>query len=490
MTENRPDAQIKRQLAEADGLCRSGRYDAAKGIYMRLTALMPSAAEPYLGCGRIAMSSGDYDEAAYWFRRACAVRPDLPAALEGTGSALLALGQPEEALKIFEHMENLDPKSDAAFHGAGQALSQLGRLTEARQAFERAVLLAPDFAGHHYELAGIGRFGESDPRLAGLKFLAKKIASLPEEEQVELHFALAKADDDRGRWDEAFSHFQAGNALKRRRIAYDEAMFLGILRDLAAAFPREVVDARRGAGDPSEVPVFVVGMPRSGTSLIEQIIASHPDAAGIGESMYLHRLLGQNLAGADFPAHFSAVPNEALRRLGSLYVSRLKAMAPGAKRVVDKLPANFMLCGLIHLALPKARIVHAMRDPLDTCFSCYANLFSQHIDYSYDLGELGRYYRAYAALMAHWRRVLPAGVMLDVSYENLVENFEAEARRLVAFCGLGWDARCLDFYKTKRVVHTLSAAQVRRPIYRTAVGRAAPYRPWLGPLIAALAGAV
>jgi hypothetical protein len=174
--------------------------------------------------------------------------------------------------------------------------------------------------------------------------------------------------------------------------------------------------------------------------------------------------------------------------MGSLYVSRLKADAPKATRIVDKLTANFMLCGLIHLILPNAKIIHVRRDPLDTCFSCFTNLFAQNIDYSYDLGELGRYYRAYQELMAHWHRVLPDGAILDVSYEALVGDFEHEARRIVAHTGLEWDASCLAFHRAKRVVHTLSAAQVRQPLYTRAVGRAAPYAAFLEPLRKALAG--
>ena len=408
--------------------------------------------------------------------------------LEGTGLALLALGRPAEALAAFEKLKSVEPRSHTAFHGVGEALKQLGRLEEARCALERAVALAPDVAGHQYVLAQIARFVDDDPRLAGLERLASKAGSLSEPDRCELYFALAKAYDDLGRHAEAFEHWQKANAIKRRHVAYDEAMFLGILRDIADAFTPAVVASRRGVGDPSDVPVFVVGMPRSGTTLVEQIIASHRQAFGDGERMYLHLLLGEGLAGTQFPADFSEVSNEALRRMGSHYVARLKSDAPEAARIVDKLTANFMLCGLIHLILPNAKIIHVRRDPLDTCFSCFANLFSQSIDYSYDLGELGRYYRAYEAVMAHWHRVLPEGTILDVAYEVLVSDFANEARRIVAHTGLAWDEACLSFHRNKRVVHTLSAAQVRQPLYRSAVGRAAPYAFWLEPLRRALAG--
>ncbi len=480
------NAMVNRQLSEALHLYEMGRVDEAKAIYDRLTSLAPQRVEPYLNMGEIFFAEGQHEEALSWFERACTTRPGLPQALAGAGQTLLALGRPAEAMSVFERLLRLNSRSDMALHGMGEALSQLGRMAEARAAFERAVALAPDVVGHHCALAYVGRFVENDPRLTGLENLAAKMVFLPPPAQCELHFALARACDDLGRHKQAFAHWQAGNALKRSHVDYDEGINLGILEDLAAAFPAEVMTARRGAGDPSDIPVFVVGMPRSGTTLVEQIVASHPQAHGAGELKDLHHLLSQNVLGENFPTHFADMPNEALQRLGSLYVSRLKAMAPRADRVIDKLPSNFMLCGLIHLALPAARIIHVRRDPVDTCFSCYANLFSQGIYYSYDLGELGRYYRAYEALMDHWRDVLPQGAMLEVQYEDLVANFETEARRIIAYCGLDWDARCLSFHKTERVVHTLSAAQVRLPLYQSSIGRAAPYRQWLAPLIDAL----
>jgi hypothetical protein len=172
-----------------------------------------------------------------------------------------------------------------------------------------------------------------------------------------------------------------------------------------------------------------------------------------------------------------------LGRIGAAYAARLRRRAPAAERITDKMPGNFLHLGLLHLALPNARIIHARRNPLDTCLSCFARLFGDEQQFSYDLGELGRYYRGYAALMGHWRAALPPGAMLEVDYEKVVDDVEQQARRIVAYCGLEWDDACLRFYETKRQVHTSSASQVRQPIYRSAVGRWRPYRPWLGPLM-------
>ncbi|MGH7030610.1 MAG: sulfotransferase family protein [Stellaceae bacterium] len=247
-----------------------------------------------------------------------------------------------------------------------------------------------------------------------------------------------------------------------------------------------MIRERAKQGDASPLPVFIVGMPRSGTTLVEQMLASHPEVHGAGELGEIERAVAA-LGGPDgVPADIGGAE---LRRLGASYLAKVTALAPGATRITDKMPANFRYAGLIHLALPNARIIHLSRDPVDTCLSCFSILFGGDQPFTYDLGELGRYYRAYQRLMAHWRAVLPAGVMLEVRYEALVGDFEQEARRIVAHCGLRWNAACLDFHNTRRPVHTASSVQVRRPLYRSSVGRWRPAEEVLRPLLDALAEA-
>ncbi len=438
--------------------------------------------------GKRYFDAGQYEAALYWFERILAQRPDQPDAMLAAAITLNAMGRAADALTMCAKLQYIDSRKPEYHHVAGEALQQLGRIAEARSAFERAIALAPATVHYHYGLSKLVRFGSGDPHLAALVELEKGIDRLTDFEKCELHFALGKAFDDIGRVDDAFRHFAAGNAVRRRQVQYDEAMSRGLLRAMADAFTPDAIAAFEGAGNPSDLPVFVIGMPRSGTTLVEQILASHPQAFGAGEPMYLHQLLAQGHLGADFPDSMPRLKPDDFRRFAGFYVTRLKALAPEAMRIIDKLPTNFVITGLIHLALPRARIIHVKRDPLDTCLSCFSNLFSQQIDYSYDLGELGRYYRGYAALMAHWHRVLPPGTILDVTYEKLIANFESEARRIVAHIGLEWDPACLAFHRTKRVVHTLSAAQVREPIYTRAVGRAAPYAGYLEPLRKALGG--
>jgi hypothetical protein len=233
--------------------------------------------------------------------------------------------------------------------------------------------------------------------------------------------------------------------------------------------------------------VLIVGMPRSGTTLIEQILASHPQVFAAGELNDLREVIAAHCDLAAVPAPYPEcvreLSAEVLRRIGTAYTDRLHRRAPEAARVTDKMPGNFFHLGLVHLAVPNARIILAGRDPVDTCLSCFARTFGDEQQFSYDLAELGRYYGAYESLMAHWRAVLPPGAMLEVQYEEVVEDLEGQARRIVAHCGLEWDDACLRFHETERPVRTASASQVRQPIYRSAVGRWRPYRQWLRPLL-------
>jgi hypothetical protein len=258
------------------------------------------------------------------------------------------------------------------------------------------------------------------------------------------------------------------------------------MRSLTAAFDADLLRRHAGEGDPSAKPVFIVGMPRSGTSLAEQILASHPEVFGAGELNDFEQeaaKLAQS-AGDGSPAAF--VEAGRMRTLGSAYLARLVAHAPKADKLVDKMPSNFRFLGLIRLALPNARVIHMRRDPIDTCLSCFSKRFFGQLPWSYDLAELGRYYRAYEASMAHWRTALPERFMIEVRYEDLVADLEGQTRRMLAHIGLDWDPRCLDFHTTERTVCTASAAQVRQPIYRTSIERWRAYEGRLGPLLAEL----
>jgi Sulfotransferase family len=275
-------------------------------------------------------------------------------------------------------------------------------------------------------------------------------------------------------------------------VTYDEAAAFALFDRIEATFTPALIRAKSGGGDQTKTPIFVIGMPRSGTTLVEQILASHPAVHGAGELKTLNDVVHsvRDAAGnaLPYPESVPALDGAALRQIGRHYLAEVMKLAPAGKRVTDKMPSNYYLVGLIHLALPNAKIVHCMRDPIDTCVSCFSKLFTGEQVHTYDLVELGRYYRRYERLMAHWRRVLPKGRILDMCYEDVVADLEAQARRLIDHCELPWDDRCLDFHKTDRPVRTASATQVRRPIYNSAIGRWRVYQEELKPLLAALSG--
>lgn len=420
------------------------------------------------------------------FERLMALDPSRADAHYNRGVVLNDMNRPTEALASYDQALTLNPGLAEAHNGRGVLLMALGRLDEASVAFDRAIALSPSNARFYFNLTQSKRITRGDPRLAAMERLTQDAASLRADERIDLDFALAKAFADIGDTRRAFRHLAQGNARKRRLVAYDEAATLRAFEQMGAAFSAEVMHADTDAGEPSRMPVFIVGMPRSGTTLCEQILASHPQVFGAGESdAFTHAING--LAGvAKSPEALSRISADRRRQLGIGYVRRLAEMAPDAMRITNKAPGNFGFVGLIRLALPNARIIHMRRDPVATCLSCFETLFAEALPYAFDLGELGRYYRGYEVLMNHWRKVMPAGSMLEVDYEDLVTDFEAQARRIVAYCGLEWDRRCLDFQRTERLVRTASARQVRQPIYATSIARWKAYKPHLGPLLAAL----
>jgi hypothetical protein len=366
---------------------------------------------------------------------------------------------------------------------------ELGRLTEAREAAERAVALAPREPLHFRQLGEVRKYVAGDSCLTALEALSNDEAALGIRKQIDLHFALAKAYADIGRTEDEFRRLLSGNRLKRSRINYNETTALDEIDRVQRVFSSEFMRSTRGTGEPSAKPIFILGMPRSGTTLVEQILASHPQVFGAGELNLFERTVGDVRSAIQAPAYPEIalhMTEEHFRKIGGHYLAGVQRMAPAASHITDKMPANFLFAGLIHLALPNATIIHTVRDPVDTCISCFSKLFTEGNFQTYDLAELGRCYRRYQALMAHWHRVLPPGRMLDVHYEDTVADVEAVARRIVAHCRLSWDQRCLDFHRTERAVRTSSATQVRRPIYASSIGRRHAYEPLPEPLLAEL----
>ena len=458
------------------------RYDAERH-YRKAIKLRPDFFEAYNNLGNALAASERPADAIPHYRKALEINSGYAEAYNNLGNVFGALDRYEDAISCFRSALAINPKLTETYGCLGNALITLGRVDEGRQALESAIALDPRQPEYYRGLGECRRFTPGDPHLTAIEALAQDLDSLTEDQRVVLHYVLAKAYGDVGRHDAAIPHLHEANRLRRGQIDYDEAEILSLHRRVSSVFTSELIESKAGSGDPSAVPVFVVGMPRSGTTLIEQMLASHPDVFGAGEILALPQAV-ESVVGTNAPLFPEAIPSlsaEQLRDIGAHYVRNVTARAPTAARITDKALGNFVYLGLVRLALPNARIIHIARDAADVCFSCFSKLFASELLYTYDLGELGRYYRSYETLMDHWRRVLPQAAMLEVRYEDLVADFELQARRIVAYCGLDWDDRCLAFYKTKRAVRTASAAQVRQPVYRTSVGRWRPYETMLQP---------
>jgi tetratricopeptide (TPR) repeat protein len=466
--------------------------DNAEQCWRKAVALAPGFAEAHYELAVLLQENKRVAEAIPAYRLALQMAPRDAQVLNNLGSALATLGQLDEALQRFDEALAVKPDYAKALHNRGRTLANLGRLEEAQQSLYAAIDHAParEKARFYRSLAFLKKFSRDDAALPAMEALGRNMETLSAAEQMELNFALGKAYGDIGERERSFAHFLAGNKHKRAQTVYDEAASVAQLLRIEVAYTPARMAAGEGAGHPSELPVFILGMPRSGSSLVEQVLASHPRVHGAGECeefKFLAAAMRLPGGGPLLPDGIAGLPAAGLRQLGQDYQERMLARAPHAGRVTDKTLSNFQHVGLIHLALPKARIIHTRRDPVDTCLSCFSHIFNGDHAYSYDLSELGRYWRAYDRLMAHWRSVLPPGVMLEVRYEDMVEDLEGQSRRLLAHCGLDWSDACLEFHKTQRPVYTASVTQVREPLYRTSVQKWRAYEHLLQPLLEALA---
>ena len=414
-----------------------------------------------------------YYDAAALCRDALAQGHDSAELKRAYGLALQSAGRELEALAAFD---DAAADSAAALSDKGVLLTQLGRVAEACEAFDQAIDREPSLADAWYNRANARIHAPGDPDIAAMQEMLGAGGSV--RDRMLLHFALGKALMEAGHAHTAFAHWHDANRMRRAMIHYDAEAALHRMESMAARpVDLAATDSATGARL-SELPVFVVGMPRSGSSLLEQILASHPEVHGAGELLRLRSLFEEGMAGAGAPGAEVSIAEAVLGKLQSL--------SSRALRVIDKDLANFQNLGFIHQVFPRARIIHCRRDPLDTCFSAYTKLFFGDWGFTYELGELGRHYRGYHALMNHWRAALPGKVFLEIDYETLVAQPERETRRVLEFLGLPWNDACLRFFETARRVGTASFAQVRQPIYRTSIGRARSFRSHLQPLIEAL----
>ncbi|MGD0958308.1 MAG: tetratricopeptide repeat protein [Methylomonas sp.] len=460
--------------------------ELALDCYDRVLTLQPCSAAALSSRGTALLELKRYDQALASYDRALDLRPDDAETFYNRGQVLVDLNRSKEALISYEQALRIKPDYAKALYNRGLILMELDYLTEAEASFRRALEIKPEYMQVRYNLAVVNQ-EEDKENLAALTAINEAALhgslSLTNSDAELLNFALGRCYNDASDYETAFPYFLAGCKLKRATFDYDPEQMTRDFTSLMQIFDADLMDRLRGGGDRSALPIFVLGMPRSGTTLTEQIISSHPDVHGGGELPDLISITKLDQAHAAYKDDLLVHGHTQLAALGSEYVAGLQSLAPNARRITDKMPTNFIAIGLIHLLLPNAKIIHVNRNPVDTCLSCFTTWFRDGNKYTYDLAELGRYYVDYTRLMAHWRAILPNAAFLDVKYEELVADQEKQSRRIIEYCGLEWNDACLEFHKNKRPIRTASIVQVRQPIYQSSVERWRCYEKFLGPLL-------
>ncbi|HTS51637.1 MAG TPA: sulfotransferase [Burkholderiales bacterium] len=483
--------EIFRQLVDRDGrdaiarnglgnsLAQLGQYSEAEAEFKRLIGIKPDLPEAHFNLAGVYNATGRYHDAEPALRRALKLRPSYIDARVRLGSVQLMLGRVSEAQDNFEKALRVSPRHLNALTGMGQLRALMGQFAEAETLFKQVLELDERASYAWASLVSLRRMTAADSAWVK-KAEALAAAGLSGVDEAALRFAIGKYYDDIQDFPRAFRSYERANQLhKMRAVPFDRDGLVHFVNDLVRVYtPEALASARRGGSD-STRPVLVVGMPRSGTSLVEQIIASHPAVAGAGELGFWTAVVHK---------HETAVRQQLLdeslrKKIAADYLRELAVHSGSAQRVVDKAPANIDYLGLIHSVFPNARLIYLRRDPIDTCLSCYFQQLGPALNFTMDLEDLAHYYREHQRLMAHWRRVLPADALLEVPYEELVSEQEPWTRRILEFLNLPWDPRTLDFHQNTRAVATASAWQVRQKIYKTSVQRWRNYKKFIGPLL-------
>ncbi|MBI4005414.1 MAG: tetratricopeptide repeat protein [Gammaproteobacteria bacterium] len=462
-----------------------GKFEEAKFIFEKTLQFNPDHAETHNHLGIVLYKLFLLDEARMFFERAIELNPKYAEAYCHLGEVLMLQQQLEAAQFCMEKALKLKPDLSIAYYGMGNIYLHNGYIKKAQEAYEKALKLDPNLTDAKKGLIRTRKYTKSDQEEIISITSQLNNPQLENESAAVLHLALGKILDDCGDYEKAFYHYDKANTLKRKTVNFDSETHRQFVNQLILVFNKDLYENRIIAGDTSRQPVFIVGMPRSGTSLVEQIIASHPSAFGAGELDYfskiavsLPELLKTN---ADYPACITHLDQLTAQSIITDYLELLLSYSSRAQRITDKMPSNFLHLGLIAILFPSASIIHCRRNELDTCLSIYFQFFAGHHPYTYNLDEIGAYYYQYKKLMGHWRDVLSIK-MYEIDYEMLISNQEEESRKLIEYIGMPWEKRCLSFHKTKRPVMTASNWQVRQPIYTSSVERWRNYEPYLDSL--------
>jgi len=458
---------------------RTGRFDEAKREYKRAIAVDPYHLEALLQFGQLLVQQIDYLGAAGCAERVLSIDPDSVQGHLLSSLALVGLNQPQKAADHAVRAVQLDPLDAQALRLSGEILQSIGRIEEAKERLVRSIEIEPQQGFAYYALVRGYRVTERD------KLLIDKMKSVVAEPNLspthrgEIEFALGKAYADLGEFGVSMEHYDSGNRIFHNQRTgggvFDSQRFEQGVDFVIENVTAKTIETSRGVGSDSELPIFVVGMIRSGTTLAEQILSCHPEVGAAGEQTFW---LANAMSALDPPGN--VVNGSRIRRLEQDYLTLLKQIGPDKSRVVDKMPGNFSNLGLIHIAFPNARIVHIRRNPIDTCLSIWMTPNRAMLDWASEKKDIVFAYRQYLRVMDHWRAILPADRLLEIQYEDLVANQEAVSKQMIEFCGLDWNEACLRPERNDRAVATPSAWQVRQPVYRDAVERWRRFEPYLG----------
>ena len=467
-----------------------GKLDEAIASYRRVLTVKPDFVDALYNLGIILQTQGKENEALACFHRVVALQPDYAQAYNNLGSILSDQGKLDEALASFRQALALKPDLAEAYNNLSVVLKEQGNMDEAIACCRKALSLKQDYAEAYRNLSAIVKFTEVNDLTHAMEDLFNRKGDIPDTDRIHLGFALGKVFEDLRDYEKSFHFILEANRLKRRSYEYSIQEDHDLFERIKNTFSPDFFATHYGAGNQDRTPIFILGMLRSGTSLVEQILASHPLVFGAGELEVLKNLTNNICTGdatTPFPECLPDLSGDVFAKMGSDYIEKIREHSKNAEHITDKMPQNFLHVGLIKTILPNAKVIHCMRDPMDTCYSIFKNDFTATHRYAYDMTELGRYYNLYRDLMAHWDNVLPE-FMYTIRYEELVSDQQKQTKSLLDFCGLAWDEACLAFHKTERIVSTASLAQVRQPMYKDSVELWRRYEEQLEPLRKAIFG--
>ncbi|MBU6371252.1 MAG: sulfotransferase [Alphaproteobacteria bacterium] len=474
------DVAAIRMLAEV--AARIGRFRDSETLLRRALELDPEFGAARANLATVLYRMNRSEEAISELDFLIGEDPDNPGHANLKAAALGKIGEFEEAIALYEEVLRAEPRQPRVWMSYGHMLKTLGRTDAGVTAYRKAIEIAPQFGEAWWSLANLKVVRFDDADVAAMQAQLAR-TDLTDDDRLHLEFALGKAFEDRKAPEAAFGHYARGNAVRRRALPYDPAETTAAVDAAKAVFTPEFFAARAGSGCPAPDPIFIVGMPRAGSTLLEQILSSHSQVEGTTELPDIPALTRR---APDYPADVTTWTEDRCRSVGEAYLERARVQRKTDRPFfIDKLPNNWLHVGFIKLVLPNAKIIDARRHPLSCCFSNFKQHFARGQAFTYGLEDLGKYYADYVRLMAHFDTALP-GAVHRVIYERMVEDTETQIRALIAACGLPFEEACLRYYETDRAIRTPSSEQVRRPIFREGAENWQAFEPWLGPLAAAL----